>query len=133
MGFRIAASCDCGYETEFSVGGTMSSFRSVNNFPHYCKNCGLVVVNVFGNKVKRSKQQELLSFLGIKQDATEVHLCCPKCNSQDILQYGKKPMTCDDQPEAQIRSFDYVTDIKNNFCPSCEKYTLVFAIAAFVD
>lgn len=133
MGFTIAASCDCGYKTDFRVGGTKSSFLTTRYFPHYCENCGLVSVNVARPKPELSTKEKLLSFIGIKEQVTEDPLYCPECQSQDIKQYGKTPMTCDDNPEAKIQSFNHYMDTDNNFCPSCKQYTMQCDIAAFVD
>ncbi len=133
MAFTIAASCDCGYKTEFRVGGTRSGFLTTRYFPHYCDNCGLVSVNVAGKKPQLSTQEKLLSFIGKKEESAEDTVCCPQCHSQDIKQYGIKPMTCDDQPEASITSFDHFMDTKNNFCPRCKQYTMQCDIASFLD
>jgi hypothetical protein len=133
MGFKIAASCNCGYETKFRVGGTRSNFQTVNYFPHYCESCGLVSVNVARPRPQLSTKDKLLSFIGIKEETIEEPLCCPECQSQDIKQYGKKPMTCDDYPEAKIQSFNHFMDTENNFSPSCKQYTMYCDIASFVD
>jgi hypothetical protein len=133
MGFKIAASRYCGYKIEFRVGGTRSNFQTVNYFPHYCESCGLVSVNVARPRSQLSTKEKLLSFIGIKEEKIIAPLYCPQCQSQDIKQYGKKPMTCDDHPEAKIRSFDHYMDSENNFCPSCKQYTLLCYIASFVD
>ena len=133
MGFKIAASCNCGYETKFRVGGTRSNFQTVNYFPHYCESCGLVSVNVARPRPQLSTKEKLLSFIGIKEEKIIEPLCCPECQSQDIKQYGKKPMTCDDHPEAKIQSFNYSMDTEKNFCPSCKQYTMSCDIASFVS
>ena len=132
MGFKIAGNCYCGYKTEFRVGGTRSNFQAVNYFPHYCEICGLVSVNVARPRPKPTLKEKLLSFIGIKEETIEEPLCCPECQSQDIKQYGKKPMTCDDHPEAKIQSFNHFMDTDNNFCPSCKQYTMRCDIASFV-
>jgi hypothetical protein len=132
MGFKIAGSCSCGYKTKFRVGGTRSDFQTVNYFPHYCESCGLVSVNVARPRPKLTPKEKLLSFIGFKEETTEKPLCCPECQSQDIKQYGKKPMTCDDHPEAKIRSFNHYMDTENNFAPSCKQYTMRCDIASFV-
>lgn len=133
MGFKIAASCYCGYKTEFRVGGTRSNFQTANYFPHYCESCGLVSVNIARPRPQLSKKEKLLSFIGIKEEKIIEPLFCPECESQDIKQYGKKPMTCDDHPEAKIRSFNHYMDTENNFCPSCKQYTMRCDIASFID
>jgi hypothetical protein len=134
MGFRIVALCGCGYRSEFRVGGTQSSFRTECYFPHYCEKCGLVSVNVAREKPEPIQKEKLLGLPWTNQALTvKEPLCCPECQSPDIKQYGKKPMTRDDQPEAKIRSFDHYMDTNNNFCPCCKLYTLHCDIAAFVD
>jgi len=134
MGFKIVALCGCGYRSEFKVGGTRSTYRTVSYFPHYCETCGLVSVNVAREKPKPTKKDKFLALFGIKKaTVAEEPLICPTCQAPDIKQYGKKPMTCDDEPEAKIRSFDHCMDTKNNFCPSCKRYKMLFDIVALVD
>ena len=131
MGFKITGSCYCGYNTEFRVGGTRSNSLTVNYFPHYCESCGLVSVNVA--RPTPTPKKKLLSCIGIKEETTEEPLCCPECQSQDIKQYEKKPMTCDDHPEAKIRSFDHYMDTENNFCTSWKQYAMRCDMASFID
>lgn len=134
MGNIIAASCDCGYETEFRVGGTMSGFLTTSYFPHYCESCGLVSVNVARPRPKKSRKDKLLSYLGIKKKSVALEpLCCPTCSSQDIKQYGKEPMLGSKRSSFEITYGDAYLDGSYNFCPSCKQYTMRCDIAAFVD
>jgi hypothetical protein len=133
MGFTIAASCKCGYKTEFRVGGTRSGFLTTSYFPHYCESCGLVSVNVARARPEPTPKEKLLSFTGIKEEVVEEPLCCPQCQSQDIKIYGKEPMVDVNRCRSTISwGNDYLDDLYN-FCPSCKQYTMRSDIASFLD
>jgi hypothetical protein len=52
MGSQVCASCPCGYKETFTVGGSMSSYRTQSYFPFYCTGCGLVSVNVAQDELR---------------------------------------------------------------------------------
>jgi len=133
MGFTIAANCNCGFKSEFKVGGTRSGFLTTSYFPHYCESCGLVSVNVAKLRPEPTSNEKLLSFTGIKEEAVEEPLCCPQCRSPDIKIYGKEPMVGSNRCRSTISSGDNYMDELYNFCPSCRRYSMRCDIASFVD
>ena len=52
MGSQVCASCPCGYKETFTVGGSMTSYRTQSYFPFYCTVCGLVSVNVAQDELR---------------------------------------------------------------------------------
>jgi len=55
MGSVNRVSCESGYTSTVMVGGNRETFHEKSVFPFYCKNCGIVSVNVHGGKTKRIK------------------------------------------------------------------------------
>ena len=49
MGSVNRVSCECGYTSTVRVGGNRATHNEHSVFPFYCKNCGIVSVNVHGN------------------------------------------------------------------------------------
>jgi hypothetical protein len=133
MGFTIAANCNCGYKTQFKVGGTRSGFMTTSYFPHYCESCGLVSVNVARPIPLQTPKEKLLSSIGITEETAEYTLCCPQCKSPDIKIYGKEPMVGSNRCRSTISSGDNYMDELYNFCPSCRRYSMRCDIASFID
>lgn len=115
--------CDCGYTASVTIGGGMLSHTECSLFPFYCKNCGLVHVN-------------------IAKLSDDVYVTvCPECGKDGAVQYGRSPVSLDD---AQIQALlDDRADkgrpafIPGGFewsgrkaggighlCPACKKMTL---------
>ena len=46
MGTSVKASCSCGYQSAFPIGGGMRSHGSHSYFPYYCAACGSGIVSV---------------------------------------------------------------------------------------
>lgn len=109
MGMTVLAECDCGFAAESKVGGTRAGYRQHAYFPFFCKQCGLVTVNV-ANK-----------------------LSCPSCQSADIKEYGKPPITLEPEVNTYIQYSGYSADNPYNYCPSCKRYTMSFEITSFID
>ena len=107
MGSRHIASCPCGYSTSVPVGGTMSTFATYSSFPYYCKNCGLVNVNVADEKI-----------------------FCPKCKSEDIDQYGLDKVSDlkvkQTYPWPCLENIDRTASRDGHLCPDCKNFTLSF-------
>jgi Zn finger protein HypA/HybF involved in hydrogenase expression len=98
------ATCECGYLTEITVGGNMSTQLQDSRFPFYCKHCGLVEVNT-----------ALTSPV------------CPNCGTADIAQYGRPPVSVvhsHKYPVLQNSSFE--AGATENLCPRCQEMTLIF-------
>jgi hypothetical protein len=106
MGMTVIAECDCGFETETKAGGSRSGYRERAYFPFFCKQCGLVTVNVARSPT------------------------CPSCQSTDIKQYGKAPMTLEPEIDAYIQYSGYFADSRYNYCPACQRYSMNFVIAS---
>ena len=53
MGLQVMASCRCGVEASFSIGGGMRDFTTVRYFPCLCEECrDIVQVNLFEKPAK---------------------------------------------------------------------------------
>ncbi len=107
MGSTHRATCTCGYESMVTVGGTKATFREVSYFPHYCRDCGLVEVNIAA--VKGPK------------------VPCPKCGQRDTHAYGTKTVS-DSKSRSQVAIAwgTYEAKEVGNRCPACKGMTLVF-------
>jgi Zn finger protein HypA/HybF involved in hydrogenase expression len=66
MGTQASMDCGCGYSKVVVIGAGMRDYNKVCKFPHYCKECGVVSVNLF------SSEQ-----------------ACPTCGSHDVIRYGE--------------------------------------------
>ena len=107
MGSIRKVSCPCGFKSLVKVGGGMRDFQSNSKFPFYCNTCGLVEVNV-----------------------AQKELCCPKCNSIEVKQYGIPPIS--DLPETKRDSVswgNYKAELKGHLCPACKEKTMEFLSA----
>jgi len=107
MGSIRKVSCPCGFNSSVKIGGGMRDFRKNSTFPFYCKTCGLVEVNV-----------------------TREELCCPKCTSKEVKQYGIPPIS--DLPEIKRGSVswdNYRAELKGHLCPACKQKTMEFLSA----
>lgn len=97
--------CKCGRESTVRIGGGMRDFKEDSRFPFYCKDCGLVSVNV-----------------------QEKKLACPSCKSTEINEYGKLPISIRDENDkfAAIEWGHYKAYRHGNLCPSCKEHTMRF-------
>ena len=105
MGSIHGTRCKCGRESSVTIGGGMRDFREDSRFPFYCKDCGLVSVNV--------------------QDK---NLICPTCESSDIHEYGKPPISIRDESDeyVAIQCGNFKAYRHGNLCPSCKEHTMRF-------
>jgi predicted RNA-binding Zn-ribbon protein involved in translation (DUF1610 family) len=104
MRSKHKATCQCGYLTEITVGGDMSTQLQDSRFPFYCRHCGLVEVNT--------------------ALTTPV---CPNCGTADIAQYGQPPVSVvHSHKYSAPREFSLAADATGNLCPQCKGMTLVF-------
>ena len=105
------AYCKCGFNKSIQVGGTMLSFTTHAYFPFYCKDCGLVDVNV----------------------ARKIHKC-PSCKSQQIHQYGLPPVSLKSETYKLVFNGEYLASSEGHFCPNCNEFNLIFSeIEMFLD
>lgn len=107
MGSIRNVSCRCGFKSTAKIGGGMRDFRNNSVFPFYCNTCGLVEVNI-----------------------TKKELCCPKCTSIKVMQYGRSPIS--DLPEIKRGSVswdNYTAELKGHLCPACKQKTMEFLSA----
>lgn len=100
MGQIIRVSCQCGYKTSATIGGNRASFTTDSSFPFYCEKDGLISVNI---------QKEI---------------CCPWCQSKDIYQYGKAPVSIEKDSFPSVQWGSYGAHRQGNLCPKCKKMTL---------
>ena len=103
MGQISSAKCKCGYRTSISTGGSMSEYMEKCYFPFYCKDCGLVSINY---------------------RITPIH--CPDCESVDVKEYGKHPISIESTKYSFLQCFNYGAPKKGNLCPECKEMTLEF-------
>lgn len=101
MGSRCIATCDCGFKEQITIGGGMAKFRTHSYFPHYCDACGLVEVNIHGEKIE-----------------------CPKCGSSSIVAYGDERLSKRTELANLIQWGDYKMPSEMNLCPKCKKYSM---------
>ena len=111
MGSLSMAKCPCGFSQTVKVGGTMRDFLKYSTFPFYCSSCGVVDVNV----------------------ATEGVHECPKCQSQDIIQYGDDRVSIPTQFNQSLQWGNYNCGQKDHLCPSCKQQTLSFNLYMMID
>lgn len=110
MGSKHTASCECGFSTEVSVGGSRSSFTTHSYFPFLCKQCGIVSVNV-----------------------AKENIVCPTCQSEDVEQYGVEGASDlklkQSNPYPRLQNYDREAFQNGHKCPQCKKFTLTFSTA----
>lgn len=89
MGVQVNLRCDCGYEKRVSIGGGMANYKTVCDFPHYCRECGVVTANTYDDPVH-----------------------CPSCNTTDIIRYGQTevPKSPDEGEESWLTPKKYTWD-----------------------
>lgn len=69
MGSQVCASCPCGYKEIFTVGGSMSSYRTHSYFPFFCTECGLVSVNVAQDELRcPNNKRHIITMVGNVSD-----------------------------------------------------------------
>lgn len=137
MGSSHRAHCQCGFDTNVTVGGGKYTFKEDSQFPYYCGSCGIVSVNIA--KLKIDDQPP-----------------CPKCGGADVHQYGKHPVSipvAEPQPASRwdatkkwltnyptaptvsvnrraLQWGAWETNELDNLCPACKKMTLVFSVVS---
>jgi hypothetical protein len=99
MGSQVQATCECGYEEKFLIGGGMLNSETFCAFPCLCRDCKRIVeVNLMDEPatcpdckgeniepydndalVKREGGKEVTSWMGFK--LTDDPHYCPKCDS----------------------------------------------------
>ena len=103
MGNIRDARCGCGFRSSVKIGGGMADHRKNSAFPFYCKTCGLISINI------------------AKEDRA-----CPTCNSSDITQYGKAPVSLPGSHTSAVQWGEYKARAVEHLCPKCGKHTMVF-------
>ena len=103
MGNIQDARCECGFKRRVRVGGTMATFREQASFPFYCKTCGLIDINIAAPE-----------------------RICPTCNSTEIVQYGKPPVSLTSPEISGVQWGEYCAPGMGNLCPQCGKHSLIF-------
>jgi hypothetical protein len=103
MGQIIQVACPCGFSQSVKVSGGMRDFKTNATFPHYCKTCGLVDVNVTASSIE-----------------------CPTCHSQEVAAYGVPPISLPFEGYTSVQCREYSAPYSGNLCPQCQKMTLVF-------
>ena len=124
MGSVHHAECSCGYSRDVTVGGGRHTFREKSLFPFYCKNCGLVEVNiaVLPDKVFEAP--------------------CPTCDAAATVQYGVPPVSKHDmrpkpkkfwqrqepiREQAVLQWRQREASESGHICPACQEMTLKFS------
>lgn len=125
MGMMLEMNCPCGYSADITLGGNRRNHMDVCMFPHLCRQCGVVNVNIYADMP-----------------------CCPRCSSTQVIMYGEiERTTAFNVFGIRLRSLDrkywdydervtspggdsYETwsNLRlthgNHFCPSCSQMQL---------
>ena len=104
MGNIRDARCACGFRRSVKIGGGMADHRENSAFPFYCKTCGLISINI-------AKEKRI----------------CPSCNSTEITQYGKAPVSLPGPHHSAVQWGNYQARAVDHLCPQCNKHTMVFS------
>lgn len=118
MGCLVSVECNCGYETQATVGAGMASFMTSCRFPFHCPQCRQVV----------------------DSDLMAATPACPRCGNKAIVPYTDprllgEPGTqevVDWNLEGQDGGRVSLSD-GTYHCPACEKPTLRFSFAGCFD
>jgi hypothetical protein len=104
MGSINSVSCECGFRSTVRVGGKIATHHQDSAFPFYCKNCGIVSVNIHGNTKE-----------------------CPYywCKSE-IQPYGSEAVSIGKDRFPTIQWGDYMAYHEGNLCPQCKNFTMKF-------
>jgi phage FluMu protein Com len=108
LGSFHQAKCECGYSTTVQVGGARATYKTESFFPYFCGVCGLVDVNVAAEKIE-----------------------CPRCHGQTVNEYGKEPISQNNDSYLVLQNFSRGAKRDGNFCPKCKNFTLSFASAIY--
>lgn len=111
MGSSVKATCECGYEQPFQIGGGIATFRELCLFPCLCRNCKQIVG---ANLLQRP-------------------LACPECQSRNIVPYDQ-PELIEKEGSEVVASWGLKDDIGRElkltngfyYCPHCDTYRLRF-------
>lgn len=103
MGQTQKVACPCGFRSSVTIGGGMRDHQTDSRFPHYCKTCGLVDVNVQAKPLQ-----------------------CPRCQSQDVVQYGLPPVSLPGEGYPSVQWGKCGAYRTGNLCPQCKQMTLEF-------
>lgn len=98
------ASCKCGFKRSMRTGGNRDNFQTESYFPFYCKECGLVNVNI-----------------------KEPHSTCPSCKSIDLKPCGHRDISLDNKWKT-VQCSQYEAPNVGNLCPNCLDKTLSFEL-----
>jgi len=110
MGSINRVSCECGFNTTVRVGGNRETYLKDSSFPFYCEKCGLVDVNI------------------------RESIKCPTCQSEDIHQYGKDPISRGKRKLNGLECGKYRAVREENLCPRCKNFTMKFdGVEIFFD
>lgn len=104
MGQIQSVSCACGFSKSVKIGGGMRNHLTNSTFPHYCKTCGMVDVNVTASPIE-----------------------CPTCHSQEVSAYGVPPISLASEHNTSVQWGKYGAPRKGNLCPQCQEMTLEFS------
>jgi RNA polymerase subunit RPABC4/transcription elongation factor Spt4 len=103
MGNIRDARCPCGFRSSVKIGGGMVDHRENSAFPFHCKTCGLISVNV-------AKEERI----------------CPTCQSSEITQYGKEPVSLPGPHGSAVEWGNYKARAIDHLCPRCNQHTMAF-------
>lgn len=109
MGSIHKAECECGYSSCIRLGGTRATYKTESYFPYCCDVCGLVDVNVATEKLE-----------------------CPRCHGEAINEYGKEPISQNNDSYLVLQNFSRSAKRDGNLCPKCKNFTLSFSSAIYM-
>jgi len=117
MGSTAQASCSCGYEGTFAIGGGESDFMTRCSFPVLCKKCNRIA------SANLQAKRPTCSLCGGRR-------VIPYDDGQLVKEVGKESVADWRLPESgrtlQLTDGHY-------FCPSCGKFGLTFVLDGLFD
>lgn len=109
MGEVVSATCSCGFtKKEMPLGSGLMEYTPFCNFPHFCSKCKLFFeANLYDD------------------------ICCPECSSKNVVAYDNKKAYKQLGKRSEFvwahKGSDLILTNGKYYCPSCNKFELVFS------
>ena len=105
MGTAVYATCECGLETEITIGAGFSDFPHVCLFPALCRQCERVIEANLAREPVR----------------------CPECGTTQVTPYTDPALAKGDGHSTVAAWGDVELSDGHYHCPACKQMTLHFA------
>jgi len=136
MGQQFIAKCGCGLETEVSVGSSRSEHGKKFYYPHHCSTCNNVTtVNILAKSYvcPECESEEIHSYSAATQ-TLPYDSKLNSCSESHLLRLGfHKSSLVADETYCYVLEKTFILFSLKNFCPACEKNSLVFTLSAMYD